>query len=101
MKDRIYHLFDCQSSIDILSKAGANLIRQVSRFDQQLGFILYGEYIKQCNLQFGMNCTPSDYLSQNIIAMVASAKRDLGITWNVNDVRALLEIGKSNRSAVR
>ena len=48
-----------------------------------------------------MNCTPSDYLSQNIIAMVASAKRDLGITWNVNDVRALLEIGKPNRSAVR
>lgn len=32
--------------------------------------------------------------------MVASAKRDLGITWNVGDIRALLEVGKPNRTAL-
>lgn len=48
-----------------------------------------------------MSCTPSDFLSQSIIAMVASAKKDLGITWNIYDVRALLEIAKSNRVALK
>lgn len=101
VKAKIYRLFDTQNSIDILSRPGANLIRQVSRFDQQLGLVLYGEYLKQCNLQFGINCVPADFLSQNIIAMIASAKRDLGITWNVSDIRALLEAGKQNQSALK
>lgn len=49
VKTRVHRLFGTQNSIDILSKPGANLIRQISRFDQQLGLVLYGEYLKQCN----------------------------------------------------